>query len=118
MLLGRIAVAFGLEGGQCALVQKLHHTVTDGQGGESIGSFKITVTGVDDPQTSVSLTNDKIAENNAVGSAIGTLSTTDPDAGNTFTYTLVSGAGSGANASFTIAGNVLMLKPTPGSAAR
>ena len=42
-----------------------------------------------------------------MGTTVGTLSTTDPDVGNTFTYTLVSGAGSADNASFTISGNVL-----------
>jgi VCBS repeat-containing protein len=38
---------------------------------------------------------------------VGTLSTTDPDAGNTFTYTLVSGEGDADNASFTIDGATL-----------
>ena len=35
---------------------------------------------------------------------IGTLSTTDPDAGNSFTYSLVSGTGDTNNASFAIDG--------------
>jgi VCBS repeat-containing protein len=38
---------------------------------------------------------------------VGTLTTTDPDNGNTFTYTLVTGTGSTDNASFTIATDVL-----------
>ena len=38
---------------------------------------------------------------------MGTFSTTDPDAGNTFTYTLVSGTGDTDNGSFTIGGNSL-----------
>jgi large repetitive protein len=42
-----------------------------------------------------------------VGTAIGSFSTTDPDAGDTFTYSLVAGPGSGDNASFTIAGSIL-----------
>ena len=45
-----------------------------------------------------------IAENQPIGTAVGTFSTTDPDAANTFTYTLVSGTGSTDNASFAIVG--------------
>ena len=37
---------------------------------------------------------------------VGTLSTTDPDAGNTFTYTLVSGTGSTDNGAFNISASV------------
>jgi hypothetical protein len=48
-----------------------------------------------------------VAENAASGTAVGTLSTVDPDAGNTFTYTLVSGDGSTDNASFTLDGAAL-----------
>ena len=45
-----------------------------------------------------------IVENSAVNTVIGTLSTTDPNGANTFTYTLVSGMGSTDNASFNISG--------------
>jgi hypothetical protein len=48
-----------------------------------------------------------VAENHPAGTAVGTLSTTDPDAGGTFTYTLVSGDGSTDNASFKIVGSQL-----------
>jgi hypothetical protein len=42
-----------------------------------------------------------------VGTAVGTLSATDADAGDTFTYALVSGTGSTDNASFVIDGGTL-----------
>ncbi len=48
-----------------------------------------------------------MAENAAADTVIGTLSTTDPDVGNTFTYSLVSGAGDTDNASFNILGDNL-----------
>jgi formylglycine-generating enzyme required for sulfatase activity len=48
-----------------------------------------------------------VAENQPSGTAVGTFTTADPDAGNTFTYTLVSGAGSADNASFQIVGSQL-----------
>ena len=41
------------------------------------------------------------------GTAVGTLSTTDPDVGDTHTYALVPGTGSADNASFQIVGNAL-----------
>jgi hypothetical protein len=54
--------------------------------------------------TNITLSASSIAENQAVGTQVGTFSTTDPDTGNTFTYTLVSGTGDTDNASFTIGG--------------
>ena len=48
-----------------------------------------------------------VAENLPSGTAVGTLTTTDPNAGNTFTYSLVSGTGSDNNGSFTISGSTL-----------
>ncbi len=42
---------------------------------------------------------------NRPGTLIGKLITTDPNAGNTFTYSLVGGAGSADNASFAISGD-------------
>lgn len=58
--------------------------------------------------SNISLSKTTIPENQSVGTEVGTFSTTDPDAGNTFTYQLVSGTGSTDNASFTISGNRLL----------
>jgi hypothetical protein len=57
--------------------------------------------------TNISLSNNSIAENQPGGTAVGVLSTTDPDGTGTFTYSLVSGTGSTDNAGFTISGNQL-----------
>jgi parallel beta-helix repeat protein len=70
-------------------------------------AFTITVTNVNETPTDISLNNTSVAENQPTNTVVGTLSTTDPDAGNTFTYTLVSGTGSTDNASFNIAGSSL-----------
>ena len=74
-----------------------------------IGQYTIsgTVPSVNQAPTNISLSASSIAENQAAGTTVGTLSTTDPDAGNTFTYSLVSGVGSTDNASFTISGSTL-----------
>ncbi len=57
--------------------------------------------------TDLTLSGSSIAENSASGSAVGNLSTTDADVGDTHTYSLVTGTGSTDNASFTITGNQL-----------
>ena len=70
-------------------------------------AFTISVTNVNETPTDIALSSSTIPENQPVGAAVGTLSTVDPDAGNTFTYSLVSGIGSTDNTSFTISGNTL-----------
>jgi ELWxxDGT repeat protein len=78
------------------------------QGGLSVEKqFVITITNVNETPTNLALSPTSIAENQSSGTAVGTFTTTDPDTGNTFTYTLVSGTGSTDNASFTIDGNTL-----------
>ena len=49
----------------------------------------VTVAGVNDAPTDLALSSETVAENAESGTTVGTLSTTDPDAGGTFTYTLV-----------------------------
>jgi large repetitive protein len=48
-------------------------------------AFTITVTNVNETPTDIALSSTTVAENVAANSTIGTLSTTDVDAGNTFT---------------------------------
>ena len=58
--------------------------------------------------TAIELSGATVPENEPAGTWVGTFSTTDPDAGDTFTYTLVTGTGSGDNASFSISGADLL----------
>lgn len=57
--------------------------------------------------TNVTVSALSIAENQASGSVVGTVGAADPDYGNTFTFTLVTGTGSGDNGSFTLTGSQL-----------
>ena len=57
--------------------------------------------------TDITLSANAVLQSSAANSAVGTLSSTDPDIGSTFTYSLVAGAGSTDNASFTVAGNTV-----------
>ena len=87
------------------------------QGGLTVTkTFTITVTNVNEAPTDFALSATSIAENAGANAVVGTLSTTDPDAGNTFTYTLVSGAGDTDNGSFNISGN--QLRATAGQIGR
>jgi hypothetical protein len=70
-------------------------------------SFTINITNVNETPLGLGLSNTTILETIPLGTAVGNLSTNDPDAGNTFTYTLVAGTGSTDNGSFTIVGNEL-----------
>ncbi|MFN6103468.1 MAG: ELWxxDGT repeat protein, partial [Planctomycetaceae bacterium] len=69
--------------------------------------FTITVDNVNEAPSLLVLSTSSIAENQASGTSVGTFSTTDPDAGDTFSYTLVSGTGSTDNGSFTLDGGTL-----------
>ena len=58
--------------------------------------------------TNVALSATSIAENQPANSTVGAFSSTDPDAGNTFAYSLVTGIGSTDNSVFSITGNSLI----------
>ena len=69
--------------------------------------FTITVTNVNETPTDLALSNSSLPENAGANFVIGSLSTTDPDAGDSFTYTLVTGTGDTDNGAFNLAGNQL-----------
>jgi Ca2+-binding RTX toxin-like protein len=71
------------------------------------GSVSVTVNPVNEAPTNLNLDNSTVAENQVLGTVVGNLSTTDPDTGDTFTYSLVTGTGDTDNGLFTIVGNQL-----------
>jgi gliding motility-associated-like protein len=81
--------------------------VTDAGGLTFEKAFTISVTNVNEAPTNMSASASSVAENAASGTTVATLSATDIDAGETFTYTLVSGTGDTDNASFAITGSTL-----------
>ena len=83
---------------------------TTDQGGLYVDeSFIITVTSslTNTAPTDIGLSSNSIAENQSANMTVGTLSTTDTDSGDTFTYTLVSGTGDTDNGSFNISTSYL-----------
>ena len=78
-------------------------STTDDTGGNYSQSFVINITNVSDqPPTDITLSNNTVDEDQPVGTTIGTLSTTDADAGDTHTYTLTT-----PNDTFQIVGDTL-----------
>jgi hypothetical protein len=63
--------------------------------------------------TNSALSAINVNENIAAGTVIASFSTTDPDLGNTFTYSLVPGTDATDNAAFTIDGNNLKINISP-----
>ena len=86
---------------------------TDGGGLSTTQQFTITITDVNEAPTDVTLTPNTILENDPDDSVVGTLTTTDPDLGDTHTYSLVSGDGDTDNSAFTIAGDQLHINTSP-----
>jgi hypothetical protein len=84
---------------------------TTDQGGLSTETaFTVEINDVNEAPSDIALDSTTVNENDDVNVQVGSLSTQDPDAGNAFSYSLVSGAGSVDNPSFYIAGGSLYLK--------
>ena len=75
----------------------------------SLATVNVNIEGVNDAPIGITLSNNSIAENEPANSVIGNLSTIDPDAGETYSYSLVPGAGSDDNSQFTISGNQILV---------
>ena len=75
-----------------------------------VHTHTVATTGNSAP-TNITLSPSSILEGNAANALIGTLTATDPDAGQTHTFSLVSGTGDTDNTSFTISGNSVYIIP-------
>jgi thermitase len=79
----------------------------DNQGGSYEDWFPILVNNVNEAPTSLTLSKNTVAEHVPAGTVVGTFSGSDPDAGNTLTYSLSNGIGGEDNPSFSLVGNTL-----------
>ncbi|MBD2270759.1 cadherin domain-containing protein, partial [Anabaena sp. FACHB-1391] len=84
---------------------------TDQNGLSFERQLNINVNDINEAPTDLSYDNNTdtttIDEGKPIGTVVGNLSSTDPDTGNTFTYSLVTGDGATDNSLFTITGNQL-----------
>ena len=69
--------------------------------------FTVNVTDVNEAPLAIILSSTQVPEFQPVGTVVGFLDTSDPDASDSFTYSLVSGAGDADNAMFAIVNNEL-----------
>ena len=91
----------------------------DGQGGIFAAPLTVTITDVNEPPTGIVLHGNTVWEGAAVGTLVGAFSTSgDPEEGQTFSYSLVSGDGSADNGKFTIDDNRLKIAIVPDFAAQ
>ena len=80
----------------------------DDDGGTDRGAvYVLHLAAANNPPTDIGLAPATVAESVPIGTVVGTLSTTDPDPGDTHTYALVAGVGDGDNALFTVVGDQL-----------
>ncbi len=84
----------------------------DGNGGLFEKVLTVSVIDIQEAPANILLSPGSIPENNAANATVGNFSASDVDAGDTQSFSLVSGAGSTDNASFTITGTSLNLMPS------
>ena len=91
---GEITVANGsLLNYEAATSHTVTVRVTDSGGLTYDETFTINLTNIDEAPTNINLSANTVAENSTNGTVMGTASTTDPDAGDTHTYSLLDSAG-------------------------
>ena len=78
---------------------------TDAYGRFDEKSLSISITDVNETPSAMAITKSNLYESNTINEVIGVLSTTDQDAGDSHTYSLVTGTGSTDNAAFNVSGN-------------
>ncbi len=91
-------------------VYNLEVIVTDKGGLIYEEAFVIQINNLPPQITSITLSNDKLAENSSIGSVVGDFATFGEDLSGSFSYTLVTGAGDTDNASFDTSGDQLITK--------
>lgn len=83
-------------------------TAQDPSGATVTDSIVLTVVNTNDVPSDLTLATAVINENINIGTVLGALATTDEDSGDSFTYSLVSGAGATNNGSFVITNGSLV----------
>jgi hypothetical protein len=79
----------------------------DALGQTTVQNLTVSVTPVNEAPSEVKLPTTTLLENQPIGTPVGLLETSDPDSGDTFTYSLVPGVGAADNALFQVVDGVL-----------
>ncbi len=81
---------------------------SDTLGASDTQLISLSITNVNEAPTDIALSNNSLAERQLAGTLVGRLQTIDPDAGNSFQYAFINGAGDSDNFRFSIVGNNLI----------
>lgn len=76
--------------------------------GPADGTITLDVTPVNDAPTDIALSATIVSHSGGINASVGSLSTTDVDTGQAYTYTMVAGQGDTDNILFSIQGNTLL----------
>jgi autotransporter-associated beta strand protein len=76
----------------------------------AVNGFELRALSLPDGPTDIQLSGSTVARSAVEGVTVGQLTSTDPTPADTFTYTLVEGAGAANNADFSIDGNRLVVE--------
>ena len=115
--------AFTIEGDQLKIIEspdfesKMSYSIrleTKDSGGLTLEKeVALAVNDVNEEPADLWVSTSTVDENNSDGAAVATLSTSDPDSGDTHAYALVSGDGDADNSAFTIEGDQLKIINSP-----
>ncbi len=94
-------VRFSTTPGAITSARTITFTVNDGDGGTSAAAT-VTVSDANDAPTNIDLSSTSFPENAVANTIVGNLTTTDADAGQTYSYALVAGADDDDNGLFNI----------------
>ena len=87
---------------------------TKDSGGQTFEkAFNLKISDLNETPTNISVSASTFNENIDASSAVASLSSSDPDAGDSLTYSLVSGSGDDDNSAFTIEGDQLKIIQSP-----
>ncbi|MDX2198265.1 MAG: cadherin domain-containing protein [Phycisphaerae bacterium] len=105
---GQITVADGANlDHEAAGSHDIQVKVVDSTGNERVETFTIQVGNVNEAISDLTLSNSSVAENSAAGTVVGNVGVSDPDANESFTYSMVDNAGGrfaiNANGQITVA---------------
>jgi Ca2+-binding RTX toxin-like protein len=107
-LLRKAGIALDFEATPTLSVTINANDPTVGSTPDASQTYTLSLTNLNEAPTALSLSNSTVAEHLPAGTIVGTLLTTDQDAGSTFTYSLAGGVGDSGNTAFQIVGNQLV----------
>ena len=103
---GATSTSYTLTASDARKYLRVEVTANDGHGGTPSAASLYTAV-MNAAPTDITLSSNSVDQAGGANATVGTLTATDPDVGDTFTFTLVAGTGDTHNSLFNISGNTL-----------